>query len=263
MNVQTKRWARPLALFIALTMIMMYSFGGVVFASINDVKVHYKGSVPGNVIVVETTIEGIQYVAEASYSTGFNYIGAFKVAGVLTPLPVSNSFKLTDVNSNIYIKKTLEELTLEKSSATGNKSLNIFLGSLEGSVNYDLGVTKTVNSSNVAIGQTVTFLITVSNNSDILVEDVVVNDIWPAGITQGLYDAQQGIFDGDEWLVGTLASKETKTLTIYGTASAIGTHTNKVEVEVDSNLDSNKNNNSASVSVTVFDPSNPIKIYRF
>lgn len=33
MNVQTKTWARPLALFIALTMIMMYSFGGVAFAN--------------------------------------------------------------------------------------------------------------------------------------------------------------------------------------------------------------------------------------
>ena len=43
MNVHTKTWARPLALFIALTMIMMYSFGGVVFASINDVRVHYHG----------------------------------------------------------------------------------------------------------------------------------------------------------------------------------------------------------------------------
>gem|GEM_PF-2870425 len=32
MNVHAKRWARPLALFIALTMVMMYSFGGVAFA---------------------------------------------------------------------------------------------------------------------------------------------------------------------------------------------------------------------------------------
>ena len=33
MNIHTKTWARPLALFIALTMIMMYSFGGVAFAN--------------------------------------------------------------------------------------------------------------------------------------------------------------------------------------------------------------------------------------
>jgi len=35
MNIQTKRWARPLALFIAMTMVVMYSFGGVAFAD-ND-----------------------------------------------------------------------------------------------------------------------------------------------------------------------------------------------------------------------------------
>lgn len=260
MNIQTKRWARPLALFIALTMVMMYSFGGVAFADINDIKVHYKGTVaPGDVIVVETTIGEVTYIAEASYTSGFNYVGAFKVGDDLTPLPVDNSFKLSDVGANIYIKGTSEQLVMSKSSATGGNSLNIHVEPAEAPINYDLGVTKTVNSSSASIGSPVTFTVTVINNGDISVDNVKVTETWPAGLIQGEVSPEQGSFNGTVWSVGTLAAGASKSLIINGTASALGIQLNTAEVEVDLDEDSNPNNNSASASVTVYDPQNPVR----
>ena len=90
----------------------------------------------------------------------------------------------------------------------------------------DLQTVKTLTSGTTepGVGDTVTFLITVTNNGGNQATSVSLTDALPAGLTatagngtvsQGTYDAGSGL-----WTVGTLANGASATLTIEGTVNA-------------------------------------------
>lgn len=103
----------------------------------------------------------------------------------------------------------------------------------------------------------VTFLLTVTNlNEYFTSENVVVNDLLPAGYTfvnatatQGVYDENTGI-----WNIGTLNPLQTVTLTMVCTINPINEYTNIATVE-STTADNNLANNTdeAGISKTVAD----------
>ncbi len=121
----------------------------------------------------------------------------------------------------------------------------------------DLAVTKTDSPDPVKTGQTLTYIITVTNNgpSDIISSDVLtVTDTLPAGFTAISWTPSEGTYNAGSWTGLTLDSGQSATLTITGTVDPGITDSlsNNVLVSPPAGVtDPNMNNNQASTTTTV------------
>ena len=123
----------------------------------------------------------------------------------------------------------------------------------------DLAVVKTVDDATPNVGDTITFTVTLSNDGPDAANNVEVTEQFPtAGLdflsatpSQGTYNETTGI-----WTVGTVASGDSKTLTILArvTAPAVNTiptaQTNIASVTKADEYDPNPGNNTGSVAET-------------
>jgi uncharacterized repeat protein (TIGR01451 family) len=95
----------------------------------------------------------------------------------------------------------------------------------------DLSLTKTVNNAAPAVGQNVTFTLTLHNSGPDDATNVTVHDALPAGLAfvssagPGSYDSASGT-----WTIGTVTSGSSVQLTIVCTVSQAGPITNLAEV---------------------------------
>ena len=87
----------------------------------------------------------------------------------------------------------------------------------------DIVITKVVDNANPNKGDTVTYTITISNNGPAVVTNLVVSDVLPIGLTEGLVTPSAGIWTSPNWTLGTLAVGETETMTIEALVTAQGT----------------------------------------
>jgi len=96
----------------------------------------------------------------------------------------------------------------------------------------DLSLTKSVDNAAPAIGQQVTFMVTVSNAGPADATGVAVTDLLPPGLSFGSDSATQGSYDSGTgvWTVGTLVSGTRATLTITATVTSAGVKINTAEV---------------------------------
>ena len=111
----------------------------------------------------------------------------------------------------------------------------------------DLSLTKSVLSPTPAVGDNVTFTITVNNaNGFSTATGVKVNDILPPGLTFVSATPSQGTYTGNAWTIGTLSAGQTVTLAVTATVTTGGTKTNYAEVTAAEQVDtdSTPNNNS-------------------
>ncbi len=115
----------------------------------------------------------------------------------------------------------------------------------------DLEVTKTVNDSFPAPGDTITFTITannkgISNNTNVSVTDLLSNGFTfvSASATAGSYSVATG-----KWTIGTLNENTSETLTIQAVVNDTGTHDNSASITGDVG-DPDTNNNISSVSIS-------------
>ena len=120
----------------------------------------------------------------------------------------------------------------------------------------DLAITKSGNPSTVIAGETLTYILTASNNGPSDATGVTVTDILPPGVTfqsdmhsQGSYDSDTGV-----WTVGNVGNGDSATLTILASVASplpSGTIlTNDATIGGDQ-TDPNGGNNSAQVQTTV------------
>src|SRR5262249_29498987 len=123
----------------------------------------------------------------------------------------------------------------------------------------DLELTKTVNDPAPNVGETVTFLVTLTNNGPSTATGVQVTDLLPAGLTfvsatpsQGSYASATGL-----WTVGTVAAAAAPTLKMVATAVSPGTQTNVALVSAADQFDPDPGNNSAAATATVQQPGAP------
>ncbi len=113
----------------------------------------------------------------------------------------------------------------------------------------DLSLTKTVSNATPAVGDNVTFTLTVNNaNGFSTATGVKVTDALPAGLTLVSATPSQGTFSGNIWDIGILAAGQTVALALTATVTTGGTKTNYAEVtaagqvDIDSTPSNNSNN---------------------
>jgi uncharacterized repeat protein (TIGR01451 family) len=116
----------------------------------------------------------------------------------------------------------------------------------------DLVLTKRVDNPTPAVGGTVTFTVTVTDNGPRQATNVQVTDLLPAGLTfvsatasQGSYSSASGL-----WFVGSVAAGTTKTLQVVASVASPDAQTNTASIAHADQFDPNTSNNSASATVT-------------
>lgn len=125
----------------------------------------------------------------------------------------------------------------------------------------DLSVTKAVNFTTPAVGDTVVYTITAKNEQGNAVANIEIDDDIPTGLTYvpasavatvGTYNSGTGIWD-----IGTFSGQQSATLTLKATVNSGqqgNTITNTASYTNFTGTDGNINNNSASVDIIVADP---------
>lgn len=116
----------------------------------------------------------------------------------------------------------------------------------------DIAIDKTASPQRPAVGETITFTVTVTNEGVDNASGVVVSDPLPAGLTfvngqtiAGAYNAATGL-----WNIGDLASGATATLTIMATMDRFDTFTNVAELQRVNEFDDDAANDSDMITIT-------------
>jgi uncharacterized repeat protein (TIGR01451 family) len=114
----------------------------------------------------------------------------------------------------------------------------------------DLTMSKSVNTPNPRIGQSVTYTLRVTNNGPTQAQSVTVNESLPAGLTftsatpsSGSYNNATGL-----WTIGNMADGAIATLTLIATYTGPGQVTNTATLSSPT-PDANPGDNSASATV--------------
>ncbi|WP_231189422.1 DUF11 domain-containing protein [Haladaptatus sp. DYF46] len=196
-----------------------------------------------NVTVVETLDSGLSFesatTSQGSYDTGLNVydVGTLESGETAT---------LTIVASIESVEDTTNSVTVRSDTPDPNDPNN------EDSVtpeptSADLDLTKTVDKSEVTLGDEVTFTINVTNNGPSTAENVAITEMLGSGLSfvdastsQGEYDADTGSYD-----VGTLENGETATLTLIATVESVEDTTNVARVTSDTPDPYDPNNNDS------------------
>jgi uncharacterized repeat protein (TIGR01451 family) len=116
----------------------------------------------------------------------------------------------------------------------------------------DLAVAKTVNHPAPNVGDTISFVVTLTNKGPDAATDVSVTDLLPAGLnfisaipSLGSYDSATGL-----WTVAKLAAGGRATLTLNAEVISPSAQTNTATITSADQFDPNTNNNSASATQT-------------
>ena len=124
----------------------------------------------------------------------------------------------------------------------------------------DLTINKTVNASEVYVGDEIKYVITVYNKGPSTATDVNVSEIISKKLLLIKADASQGNFNEEIWYVGNLANNASATLTLTLRVISNGTVQNKVSVK-SSQKDLNESNNKYECeNVTIAKRNSPIDI---
>ncbi|WP_162799281.1 sortase [Nocardioides sp. 616] len=122
-------------------------------------------------------------------------------------------------------------------------------------INTDIAVTKTIDEPDPAVGDTVTFTVTATNNGPAAATDVLITDRLPAGrltlLTASTSGAQPSVYTTGTgaWSIPALAVGNAVTLTITARVDTNGTVSNTASLTRLDQLDTNAANNSATVTL--------------
>ncbi len=116
----------------------------------------------------------------------------------------------------------------------------------------DLALGKTVSEPTPNVDDTITFVVTLTDNGPHSATNVEVTDLLPAGLTfvsdtpsQGTYDPATGM-----WAVGTVTTAAPQTLTIRAVVAASGARTNTAIITAADQFDPDQGNDTASATET-------------
>ena len=107
----------------------------------------------------------------------------------------------------------------------------------------DLKVIKTVSNPKPTVGDVITWTITVINLGPDAADDVIVEDMLPAGLKLISAKGSKGDYEDGIWTVGTLDDKEAATLVLTTRVTASSGTIRNVATATGSTYDPNKSNN--------------------
>lgn len=178
-------------------------------------------------------------------------------------LPPLTLIAFSDFGADVTVDNTAEVVPAADvvEAVTGGSGDNIILDPTDVETapdELDLAITKTViNATPAVMSDLITFTITVTNNGPIGANNIVIDDLLPAGLSYdshsatpggpGSYDSMTGV-----WQIGSLVNGNSGILTLNATAD-MGTGgttlTNTATISGVDEFDSNTGNNTASASV--------------
>ena len=165
-------------------------------------------------------------------------------SNVLLPSFISNKATITYPTVNVGVTTT----QINDSNTIDTPTVN----------QAELSLTKTVDNSNVCVGDQVIFTLTLTNNGPIGINGnpkAEVTDLLPAGFTYvsdsgpGNYDSLTGIWTIPSIL--TTGGANTRIKTITAIVNATGPYVNNASITFSPEVDVDLSNNSDSVTVTV------------
>lgn len=113
----------------------------------------------------------------------------------------------------------------------------------------DLSISKNVNNETPKMGETVTFTITLYNNSSVFATNIEVTEILPQGYILLDYETSYGEYDGFYWSIPILFSGEYATLQITAEVTGIQDYVNRAIISHVLEEEINATNNIAEATV--------------
>jgi uncharacterized repeat protein (TIGR01451 family) len=191
----------------------------------------------------------------ATFDNGTRLISAN--VGTLVPGQIATLTIIATVGATFANPTSNTGNVTNAEGSTGNSQISTPLAP-----NVDLGITKIIvgGATSVGVGGNLTYRLTITNNTNLAVTGVTVNDDLPASFTPGTLPS--GVATGTApadlvWSVGNLAANGSATIdipvTVANNATPGPTFTNTATIVTanQSFTDSNSSNNSASVNIAV------------
>lgn len=171
------------------------------------------------------------------------------VSGASATLTISTTVLPSAAGSAVTNTATVVGVDQADTDATNNSASASFAAPA-----IDVAVTKTVDQPVANPGDTVTYIVVVTNNGPNDATGVAITDSLPTGVTLISVSATAGSYVDPTWTVGDLASGSSETLTIAATidtGTAGTTITNTASVAASTETDIDPSNDSASASVVI------------
>jgi len=145
-------------------------------------------------------------------------------------------------------------LSEEDFNLTNNSSsANITVIEIDEPVEIDLSISKSVNSEIVDLSDKVTFSIVVLNNSNHTANNIIVEELLPAGLDYINHTISVGMFDPNSklWTIPVLSGQSSARLDLELQANTLGTMVNIASIISSTETDNNLFNDRASAAVLV------------
>ncbi|TMM30338.1 DUF11 domain-containing protein [Polaribacter aestuariivivens] len=207
------------------------------------------------VTITESLPTGVTYVSHTSTTGSYNTAtGLWSIGNLSKNVTASLAITATvDAGTGgTTITNTTSAATANNNDplATNNSdSVAITIGNLA-----DIVLTNVVDNATPNVGDVVTFTITAKNNGPTRVDNLVVKNLVPAGLSATVITPSTGAWISPNWNIGSLAIGTTETLTIVATVnSGTGglTLTNVVsntQTQIDTNLTADDFNESITIT---------------
>ncbi|MBR4447850.1 DUF11 domain-containing protein, partial [Methanobrevibacter sp.] len=205
-------------------------------------------SIARNVIVNDTLPEGLKLMSTSRVCTVDGNTIIWNIGDLKANSPISlelvTKAELLGNLTNIVVVNT----TTNETNKTNNEANN----TTDVKPICDLAISKSVNASSVFINDLVEWTITVVNYGPSTAVDVVVRDIFPAGMKVITAASSAGSFDKSAkmWDIGEVNVNNPVSLVLVTQVLTVGAITNIVTVN-SSTPDSNKTNNIANNTTVV------------
>ncbi len=218
-------------------------------------------SVAGQVVVTDVVPPGLTLV-NAMPSLGLYDANAG--TWTIPSLPVNGSQTLrlsTTVDTGASITNGATVTTTQVPDPNpANNSASATLNGRPPAV--DLAVTKRASQPEIRVGQSVTFVVAITNNGPANATGVIVDDLVPGTLTTLSATASQGTYNAvtGRWNIGALPVGQTRTLTVLARGEAVSTVLNTAALAASTPVDTNDLNNVDSAAVQIVAPRSDLAV---
>ena len=202
---------------------------------------HSNGHIVYNNTINNTTLSSITaYGATntAIYDNNINgQIGIYLGGGFTNITLTNNNFKWTNPSTT---PSFATNLVIGDAAYSGNPN-GIFSDSLK--IPTDLIITSSIDKTTVINGETVTYIIKVTNNGTGTARNITLKDIIPSGLSLDNYYASRGTFSNGVWTIAELQNGDAVLILTLKVNSA-NTYNSQINMNYIDNTYSNATNNS-------------------
>ena len=202
-----------------------------------------------NVTITDLLPAGLSFVSATPSQGSYNNVsGVWSIGTVTASTPQTLLMQATVASPSAQTNTASISHSDEFDPTTANNSASATVSPLQA----DLAIAKAVSNGTPAVGDTISYTVTVSDLGPGDATNVSVLDLLPAGLTfisatpsQGSYDNITGI-----WNIGTVANSTSATCVFSVTVVSLSQMTNTASINHSDQFDPNTSNNSASATIT-------------